>query len=788
MEKYFPKRPKGASCETNPSSSTNPGSPINPSSPKRTKLDGILANLPADPGLRPPILTYDPNFRDEIRRAYLQKGPCQPKDHNFPQTNKRRFIPRWFDEYDWLEYSIEKDAAFCIYCYLFKAKFYKHGSDAFTSQGFKDWKHKDTRLREHIGLVSSPHNQARQACDDLMNQEQHLRTTVMKHSDQTRDKYRACLNASIDCTRFLLRQGLPFRGNDESLDSSNKGNYLELLCFLADHSEKIEAVVLKNAPGNCKLVAPSIQKDLVNACAVETIKVITEDMKNKFFSIMVDESRDISIKEQMAVVLRYVDNHGQVIERFMGVQHVSDTTSESLKKAVDQLFSTLGLSMSMLRGQGYDGASNMKGEFNGLKSIILREHPCAFYVHCFAHQLQLALVAVAKGNLEIVTFFLSVNMVVNIVGASCKRRDALRDQLQKELSDALENDCIVTGKGLNQETSLKRPGDTRWGSHYGTLLSIISMFKSVVKVLELIVDDGYIDNLGEANKSLEDIQTFEFVFPLFLMRSILGVTNCLSQALQRKDQDLVNAMHLVQTSKEELQHIRDNGFDDLLDQVSSFCGEHDIMVPLMDASFVPRGRSRRRAHVVTNLHHYRVNYFMAVIDKVLQELNHRFNEVNTELLICMACLSPNDSFQAFDKQKLVMFANFYPQDFSRRDILELEDQLAVYVRDMRRSGEFSQLQGIGSLAKKLVETGKHRAYNHVYKLVTLALVLPVATASVERAFSAMKIIKSPLRNRMGDQWLSDSLIVYIEKDVFACVNNETIVQRFHEMKTRRGQL
>lgn len=41
---------------------------------------------------------------------------------------------------------------------------------------------------------------------------------------------------------------------------------------------------------------------------------------------------------------------------------------------------------------------------------------------------------------------------------------------------------------------------------------------------------------------------------------------------------------------------------------------------------------------------------------------------------------------------------------------------------------------------------------------------------------------------MGDQWLSDSLIVYIEKDVFACVNNETIVQRFHEMKTRRGQL
>ena len=43
--------------------------------------------------------------------------------------------------------------------------------------------------------------------------------------------------------------------------------------------------------------------------------------------------------------------------------------------------------MSKLRGQGYDGASNMQGEFNGLKTIILRENEYAYYIHCFAHQL-----------------------------------------------------------------------------------------------------------------------------------------------------------------------------------------------------------------------------------------------------------------------------------------------------------------------------------------------------------------------------------------------------------------
>ncbi|XP_068322482.1 uncharacterized protein [Pyrus communis] len=70
----------------------------------------------------------------------------------------------------------------------------------------------------------------------------------------------------------------------------------------------------------------------------------------------------------------------------------------------------------------------------------------------------------------------------------------------------------------------------------------------------------------------------------------------------------------------------------------------------------------------------------------------------------------------------------------------------------------------------------------------LALVLPVATASVERAFSAMNIIKGPLRNKMGDQWLNDSLVVYIEKYVFSCIGNEAIMEHFQTMKPRRERL
>ena len=82
---------------------------------------------------------------------------------------------------------------------------------------------------------------------------------------------------------FLLRQGLSFCGNDESKDSSNQGNCLELLKFLVDHNEDVKVVFFKNAPENLKLIAPEIQKDIVNAAATEITNVIIKDIGDAFF-------------------------------------------------------------------------------------------------------------------------------------------------------------------------------------------------------------------------------------------------------------------------------------------------------------------------------------------------------------------------------------------------------------------------------------------------------------------------------------------------------------------------
>ncbi|KAH1227706.1 Zinc finger MYM-type protein 1 [Glycine max] len=363
------------------------------------------------------------------------------------------------------------------------------GGDTFVIEGFTNWNKKE-RLSSHVGGPNSAHNIAWRKCQDLMNQNQHIEVVISKQSKQVRDLYRRRLTASIDCIRFLLKQGFAFRGHDESTNSANQGNFLELLRFLVEHNESINHVVLENAPENHQLIVPKIQKDIVNAAALETTNAIIIDLGDELFAIIVDEARDISNKEQMAIVLRYVNKKGSIVERFFGMVHVKDTTALSLKMAIDELFCKHGLSISRIRGQGYDGASNMQGEFSGLKSLILKENSYAFYVHCFAYQLQLTLVVVAKNHIQVASLFNFVSTLLNVVGGSCKRHDMLREKQINYVREALGKGEIPSGQGLNQETSLKRAIDTRWGSHYATLINLILMYSSIIDVLEIIKEDG----------------------------------------------------------------------------------------------------------------------------------------------------------------------------------------------------------------------------------------------------------------------------------------------------------
>ncbi|XP_019239362.1 PREDICTED: E3 SUMO-protein ligase KIAA1586-like [Nicotiana attenuata] len=332
-----------------------------------------------------------------------------------------------------------------------------------------------------------------------------------------------------------------------------------------------------------------------------------------FLALLVDESCDVSRKEQLVIILRYVNGCGYVVEHFTGIVHVRITSALCLKEAIVDYLAQYSLSLYYVYGQCYDGASNMQGNLRGLKTLIQQESKSAYSIHCFAHQLQLTLGAVSKKCLEVEELVLLVSNVLNIVGGSFKRMDDLRESQAEKVQEALDIGELETGRGLNQELGLARVADTRLGSHYKSFKNFISKFRSIIDVLDIIVVDARtLEERAKAKGYLSTCQTFE-------------------------EQDITNAILLVEMAKRRLQKLKEEEWDSLI------------------------------------------------------------------------------------------------------------NKLETYIIDVRVVDErFSNLQGLVDLSETIVRTKKHLNYPFVFRLVKFALLLPVTTATVERTFSVMKLIKSEL--------------------------------------------
>jgi hypothetical protein len=190
------------------------------------------------------------------------------------------------------------------------------------------------------------------------------------------------------------------------------------------------------------------------------------------------------------------------------------------------------------------------------------------------------------------------------------------------------------------------------------------MFSTIIEVLKIVEkDDKDWKNRDQASNLLVYFQSFDFVFYLHLMLTTLSITNTLSLALQRKDQDIVNAIKCVKGTRLNLDNLRKDGWSRLLDKVNEFCELHGIIRLEMEEPYVDPRQPREKSDI-TNKHHYEVDYFNEVIDWLLQELDNHFNEKNSQLLVFSAAFSPRDSFRDFNVDSLVSLEKLYHDDFS----------------------------------------------------------------------------------------------------------------------------
>ncbi|XP_061948260.1 uncharacterized protein LOC133671506 [Populus nigra] len=495
-------------------------------------------------------------------------------------------------------------------------------------------------------------------------------------------KNRLRLMTTIESVRWLSLQACAFRGHDESLASNNRGNFLEMIRLMGRLNVDIDDVVLEKAPKNAKYTSPTIQKEILHILANKVRKKICEEVRDAKFCILVDEAKDASNKEQMAIVLRFVDIQGFVRERFFSIVHVLDTTSSTLKKEICDVLARYNLHIFNMRGQGYDGASNMRGAWNGLQALFLRDCPYTYYAIEIAHM-------VATGERK-------------------------------------------TGRGANQIDNLHRSGTTRWSSHFDSICSLIDMYGVTITVLESIVQEGSSNSIrGEAG-------------------------GCLIQ----KSLDILNAMDLVSTTKALLQTLRDAGFDLLLANVQFFCTKYEIDIPHMNASY-----------------------------KKATELNSRFSDETVELLVLSSALEPKDNFKSFKVDAIYKLAEkFYPEDFNEQEMYYLRSQLEHYQIDVIHHESFQNMSTISELCRGLAETNKSQHYHLIDRLIRLVLTLLVSTATTERGFSAMKHVKTMLRNKMEEEFLADSMMIYIERELVEDIDSDSIIDEFYSTKHRRVQL
>jgi hypothetical protein len=389
-------------------------------------------------------------------------------------------------------------------------------------------------------------------------------------------------------------------------------------------------------------------------------------------------------------------------------------------------------------------------------------------------------------------FFQKLLFIVNPVDSSAKRHDELHDAQLDELARLLAIDDIETSQGAIQIRALKRPGDTRWGSHLGSISSLKAMFNAVSLVLQKIASDGTAGSIrADGDTAFIYLSSFEFILILCLMQEVLEITEDLGQALQKKSQDIVNAMRLVFSTKVRLGEMRsDDGWEAFFFRVVEFCANHSIDIPDLEETHILRGgRARHQPDCFTKEHYFRVEVFRATLDTQLHELEFRFNEKVMDLLSTSATLIPANKFRSFKADDICeMVKKYYPADFNQQEIYGLEQQLKHFIVDASSDDEMKKVSTLTKLCRCLVESGRSSIYNLIDRLLRLVVTLPVSTASAERAFSTLKIIKTRLRNKMEDEFLANSLLVNIEGEIAEKYTYDDILLHFTGAKNRRSDL
>ena len=656
------------------------------------------------------------------------------------KKKKRHVKPKWFESFDWLTLCESQNKLFCYICRKEERRgtltFSKNAEKAFTQYGFNNWKKGPEKFRTHENSLT--HREASMK-HNASQKQQPVSQQLSSQLKAEQESRKMCLVKQLQSLAYLLRHGLAVRGH-----KSDEGNLQQLLKL-----RSLDVPALKQWISERKYFSADIIREQTSILGKCILREIATDIRNAYwFSLIADETSNVVNQEQFNISVRWVGENFIVHEDPVGVVAVPDTTGDTLFNVIKDVLIRLNLPIRNCRGQAYDGASNMQGNIKGVATRVQEVEPSAIHVHCLAHCLNLCLQEVAKQCSLVRDALDIVNEILKLIKNSPKRSEVFKSIKADECPDTpqLRNLC-----------------PTRWTMRTASIDSILKNYAALISALEEIYNgnDKHAGRAGGLKTSMEKFSTF---FSLKLSHFLFAASEQLSLSLQSKDISAQEAFKAASLTKSYYHRQRnDENFDKFYLSIlqESERTEHVKEPKLPKLRKVPkRIDGGAESHVCqTPKKHYR-RIFFEVIDCISGEITNRFDQPSftfiqsvEEILI--------DAANGKEVQIPPAVTECYRNDL---DFDRLSQQLRS-LHDL--CSHYRKVTNVDSVTQALVESDNRaiRAMlSEVRKMLQLYLTVPVTSSTSERSFSALRQIKTYLRNTMTQEKLNQSMLCYVHSD------------------------
>ena len=492
------------------------------------------------------------------------------------------------------------------------------------------------------------------------------------------------------------------------------------------------------------------------------------------YGLQADEVSDVSNWEQLGIVVRYLKDD-QPVERFVEFVACENTTGEDICNSLLSSLENLTLLPQNCRAQTYDGAGNMSGKQKGCAARFQQKSPRALYLHCASHELNLAL-SKACALPEIHCMLSAVQSVGIFFKYSPKRSRQLEESIK----------VVNEGRESSEQISISKVKllcETRWVERHVSIEEFDDLYEALLVCLEEISFkhlnsrwDG--KSVVEANGLLTQISKPNFIAAFKCSLFFFGFTKSLSSLLQGSSMDVVTAYESIEDVKKELSTIRTNAdseFSELfadMKKMATLAGQQDD-----ELMRIPRrcGRQTLRNNIEADEpeQYWKRSVFLPYLDNLMEALDARFNQLSLQAIRGL-CLIPANLGKLSDERKTDL-KSYYSDDLP--SLKSFEQELRLW-----KLSWIDVATKPDSLVSTLAEMNPKR-FPNISSIFRLMLLQPATSASVERANSALKRIKTDLRSTMKEDRLNALLLLHVHRDIK--LDYDKIVKKYASRHTRR---